>query len=529
MYDLLFRNATIVDGSGQKPYRSDLAVQADKISAVRDLSNAEADRVIDATGLVLSPGFVDIHGHSDYHILVCPPAHSKVRQGVTTEVTGNCGYSGAPIRGDMATERRQSLQRSLELKVEFSDWVPFMDSIKDCKPAINVAPQIGFNTTRASVMAYSADAPDDAELKKMRSEIETAMDAGAFGMSVGLIYPPACYAKVDELAACAEVVAGAGGILSAHIRSEGFELIEAIEEIVEVAERSGAALQVSHLKTSGKANWSKLDRVFEIIESAQSRGMTVRADRYPYLASFTGLSAVLPDWVYEGGKDNYQSRLSDKDQRQRMLDEITERHPEKDYWDSIVISQVFTDSNRSLEGQSVAAATDQAKREPIDFVCELLLSEPDGVSAAFHSMSEDNLERIIKKDWVMVGSDAAVRSHEGVLNEGKPHPRAYGTFPRVVSWMVREKSWLDLATAIRKMTGDPCHALGISDRGIIKEDNFADLVLFDSEIVQDTATFEDPHSYPQGIEMVVVNGQITVENGKNTGATAGKVLRMEKR
>lgn len=523
--DLIFKNPAIIDGSGAGPIEADLAVESGRIKAVGDLQGLSAQRIVDASGLVLCPGFVDMHGHSDYFLLILPNAEGKVKQGVTTEVGGNCGYSAAPVRGEVARDRKQSHQELYGLEVDWESFPDFLDRIESARPAINYAPLVGFNTVRASAGLLTKKPPQAEELAAMKAMIRESMEAGAFGMSMGLIYPPGAFAAVEEIAECAREAAAFGGMVSSHIRSEGDRLVEAIAESIEIARRSDARFEVSHLKTSGTANWTKLDAVFELIEDARDRGLTVCADRYPYLASFTQLSAALPEWVYEGGKDAFLERLKDSGVRERIKRELEKSDELGDRWDRIVVAQVFREDLASFEAKSVADGAAQKKMHPVDFVCWLVGEARDRVSAVYHTMSEENLKRIYKKDWVMVGSDAAVRTHRGFLSEGKPHPRAYGTMPRMLSWVVREKGWLDLPAAIRKMTSDPCRMLGITDRGLIEPGLCADLVLFDPDTVRDTATYDNPQQYPEGIEMVVVNGEVAVEKGALTGARAGKVLR----
>jgi len=284
---------------------------------------------------------------------------------------------------------------------------------------------------------------------------------------------------------------------------------------------------ISHLKTSGPSNWGKLERVFELVEGAHKRGLTITADRYPYLASFTQLSAALPEWVFEGGRDQFYSRLKDSGVRDKVRAELSKSDELGDRWDRVMISQVFHDDLSKYEAMSVADASEKAGQDPVDFVCELVVKARDRVSATYHTMSTGNLERIYAKDWVMVGSDAAVRTHQGFLSEGKPHPRAYGTMPRMLAWVVREKGWLTLESAVRKMTYDPCSALGIKDRGLVAPGMAADLVVFDPDKIKDTATYELPQQYPEGIEMVAVNGKIAVEGGELTGLRSGRVLRRQ--
>ncbi|HUT56228.1 MAG TPA: D-aminoacylase [bacterium] len=523
--ELLFKHAFVIDGAGRPGFAADVAVTGGRIEAVGDLAGWNAARTVEARGLALAPGFVDMHGHSDYFLLILPSAEGKVKQGITTEVGGNCGYSAAPVQGSVAEDRKQSHKDLYNFDVDFETFDQFLSRMEQARPAINYAPLVGFNTVRASAGLYTALPPSPEKLAEMRAMVRAGMEAGAFGMSMGLIYPPGCFAGLDEIAACGREAAALGGIVSSHMRSEGDRVVEAVNESIAIARRAEARFQISHLKTSGTRNWGKLQRVFDAIEQARDQGVAITADRYPYLASFTQLSAALPEWVFEGGKEAFFARLADSAVRDKMRRELERTDEHGDRWDRIVISQVFHEELSRHEGQPVADAAKEAGMDPLDFVCDLTIRAKDRVAATYHTMSAGNLQRIYQKDWVMVGSDAAVRSHQGFLSEGKPHPRAYGTMPRMLGWVVREKGWLTLEAAVKKMTFDPCAVLGIKDRGVIREGMCADLVLFDPAAVRDTATYEKPQSYPEGIAMVVVNGKISVERGELTGERAGRVLR----
>jgi N-acyl-D-amino-acid deacylase len=524
-FDLLFQNATVYDGTGAPGFVADVAVRGDRIAAVGKLESAAAARTIDARGLALAPGFIDLHGHSDYFLLVLPSAESKIKQGVTTEVGGNCGYSAAPVAGDLFEDRRASHRELYGLDADWHEFGEYLARLAAARPAINFVPLVGFNTVRAAAGWYRSEPPPAETLARMRAMVRASLEAGAAGMSLGLIYAPGCFAGLAELAACAREVHDAGGFVSSHVRSEGEKLIEAIEESLEIARRAEVPFQVSHLKTSGLANWGKLDRVFELIERAREQGLAIRADRYPYIASFTNLSSTLPEWVFDGGKEPFFARLADPAARERMRDELDRADPMRDRFDRIVIAQVFKPELARFENRSVAEAARGEDRDPLDFLCWLTIASHDRAAAIYHTMSLDNLERIYKKEWVAVGSDSAVRAPVGVLAEGYPHPRTFGTFPRVLAFMVREKKWLDLAVAVRKMTLLPAECAGLKQRGKIEPGWYADLCLFDPERVSDTATYERPMSDPVGIELVVVNGKVAVDRGELTGERAGRVLR----
>jgi len=524
-FDLIIRGATVYDGTGALGFVADVGVKGDRIAAVGKLEDVTTARSVPAAGMALAPGFIDVHGHSDYFLLVLPSAESKILQGVTTEVGGNCGYSPAPVRGQLYEDRRAEHLELYGLDANWHEFGEYLERLEAVKPAMNFAPLVGFNTIRAAVGWYQSDPPPAEVLAEERAMVRRAMAEGAVGLSFGLIYTPACFARMDELVACAQEAADAGGFLASHIRSEGERLIEAVEESIEIARRTGAPFQVSHLKTSGVRNWGKLERIFELFEKARAEGIRVSADRYPYIASFTGLSSALPEWVMEGGKAAFLARLADAGQRQKMREELDATDAMHDRWERIMVAQVFHPELSRFEGKFVAEAAKSEGQDPLDFLCWLVIESRDRSSAIYHTMSSGNLERIYKKDWVSIGSDSAVRTHAGSLSEGYPHPRTFGTFPRVLSWVVRDKKWLDLAAAVRKMTLLPAECAGLKQRGKIEAGWYADLCLFDPGRVSDTATYEKPISYPVGIELVMVNGVVAAERGRLMDSRSGRVLR----
>src|SRR3989338_4251136 len=526
MYDLIIKNIKIYDGSGGEPFIADVGIKGDKIAKIGVVNSKlqTPNSELRGEGLCLSPGFVDIHSHSDYYLLIDPLAQSKVRQGVTTEVGGNCGYSASPIFGSPLLERGKSYKEQFVLDLNWTDIKGYSEKIEENGISLNYCQLIGHNTIRASVMGVVDREPSLVEMKKMEKIIEEAMDEGAVGMSVGFAYTPSCFAKKDEVANLCKIVAKRGGIFTTHIRSEGRTLIESIEEVIDIARVSGVRLQISHLKTFGEENWGKLDEVFKLIESAINEGIDIVCDRYPYTAANTGLQAVLPDWVFDGGKEKAIERLKDYKTRDKITTELLKKYPSNSYWDSVMISQVVTDKNKETEGKSVKKGAEIFKKDVIDFLFDILIEENLEVDAIYFSMSEDNMKRILKKDYVMIGSDSGARSTDGLLGLGLPHPRTFGTFPRVLGKYCRDEKLFDLPTAIYKMTSYPCKRIGIKDRGLIKEGYFADLVIFNPDTISDTATYESPKNYPKGIEYVIINGKITVNNGNHTGAKAGRIL-----
>ena len=522
---LVIRNARIADGSGAPLFRGEIAISEGCFAFVGESCPVAGETEIDGAGLIAAPGFADIHSHSDYYLLVNGLADSKVRQGVTTEIGGNCGYSAAPVFGKTRDERRTVYGDLFDLDLPWERAGEYLDHLSARGSSVNFGLLIGHNTVRASVMYGSDAAPDRDQLAAMVEIVTEAMDEGAVGLSTGLIYSPGCFAEPDELVALCEAVRDRGGIFAAHMRSEGNRLLESIDEVVDVAERARIPLQISHLKTSGAGNWHKLDEAFQKIESARARGVDVTCDRYPYIASNTGLSAVLPDWAHEGGLDRLLQRLSDPGERTRMREAILDEHPEADYFSKIMICAVTRREHEKYVARRVLDCAEAEGKDPFAFTFDLLAAERNMVDAIYFTMNEENLRRILKKPYVMIGSDSGAQSVDGPLGEGNPHPRAYGTFPRVLQAFVREQKLLTLEEAIRKMSYDPLSRVGIHDRGLIREGYAADLVLFDADRIEDLATYETPKRYPRGIEMVCVNGEIVVRHGEHTGRRPGQILK----
>lgn len=525
MHDLLFRGALLYDGEGGEPYPGELAVFGDAIAAAGPRVESPARRTIDARGMALSPGFVDIHGHSDYYLLINPTAEAKVRQGVTTDVGGNCGYSAAPIGGPEARERAGSYREQYGLELPFDTLDGHLRRMEETGISVNYAPLVGHNTVRASVMGGSARPATAGELARMEAMVAQGMAEGAFGLSTGLIYAPACFADRGELTALCRVAGARGGLLATHMRSEGGGLLEAIEEVIGAARDAGLPLQISHLKTAGEKNWGKLDAAFSLIEEARARGQDVTSDRYPYTASNTHLSALLPDWAHDGSLEERLARLRSPESRARIRAEILAAHPEPEYWERVLISRAFTGKNAGCEGLTLAGLGLRRGLDPCEAMMDLLAEDRLQVEILIFMMSGENMRRILRKPYVMVGSDAGALTHEPPLGAGRPHPRNFGTFPAVLGNLARDEGLLPLAEAVRKMTSAPARRLGIRDRGVLRAGFKADLVLFDPARVRDRTTYETPMAYPEGIEMVLVNGVPVVEGGAHTGARPGRGLR----
>ncbi len=525
MFDILIKNGIVADGDSDETKQLDIAITAGSIAEIApSIKTDNAKKVIDASGQIVAPGFVDVHSHSDYYLIIDNRASSKVLQGVTSEIGGNCGYSAAPMSGEVLERRAKDYKEQFGIDVNWSGMNEFLETLSDAKPAVNFGALLGYNTIRGSIMGPNSSQPSANDMKEIKGMIAQGLDNGALGMSVGVVYPPACFAKTEEFVEAYKVVAEKEKVFTSHIRSEGAGLLDALTEVTHVAKKSGAKLQVSHLKTAGKANWGKLDRAFEILESARADGVRLMADRYPYLASNTGLQVALPDRAFDGGRDILVKKLKDPKERDTFKAEILLNHPEAEYWNTVMVSQVVTERNKDIEGLTVAEGAKKRGKDIFTYFFDLLVEENTEIEAIFFCMTQENMDRIIEKPWVVIGSDAGARAIDGPLAIGRPHPRTFGTFPKFFKEYVREKQMFTIPEAVRKTTTYACDFFGIKNRGRLKKGWAADIVVFDINTIEDTSTYVEPLSYPTGINCVLVNGVLTVENGKETGRTGGTIL-----
>ncbi|MCF6158657.1 MAG: D-aminoacylase [wastewater metagenome] len=522
-FDLLIKNGTVIDGTGMPKKIVDIGIKDEIITLIDCHIPGGTCPTIDADGMIVAPGFIDVHSHSDFLWLAHAGSDSKIFDGVTTELCGNCGLSAFPLRGKILKRRVQGLAK-YNISIRWNSAEEFYDTAEKMKSSINRAFLVGHGNIRACVIDYESRSPDSHELFRMVSDLEEAMNAGAFGMSSGLIYPPGCYSTTAEISELCKVVKRYGGLYATHIRGEGDTLEEAITEAVEVSKHSGVKLQISHLKTSGSRNWHKVDRIQELLERALDEGVDVTCDRYPYTAAATDLDVILPHWVYEGGTEKQIRRLQDIHIRKQLIREVTHRYDDS-FWNTIVISSVYYNKNKWMEGKSISEIATELKKSYLDTVFDLLIEEDTRVDIFLFSMCEENLGRILSWDFVFIGSDSAVRTRYGILGEGRPHPRSYGTFSRALGRFCRDMKLLPLEKTIQKMTGLPAQKIGLDRRGFIKEGYFADITIFDPEKINDKSTYTEPHQYSEGIEHVLVNGHVTVRNGKHTGITNGRILR----
>ena len=522
-FDLIIKKGTIIDGIRDTPYKADLGISGERIKAIGNLSEASSKAIIDASEKTIAPGFIDIHSHTDLELLVNPKAESKIRQGITTELSGNCGGSVFPLKKHFSPEERR-IGEKLGLNIDWVDLEGYYSRLSKEGMAINHATLLGQATLRSYVMGKEKREPKAQEMEMMKHLAAETMEQGAFGLSTGLEYAPSGFAKAEEILELCQVVAKYGGFYASHIRSEDLYILEAIGESLFIAEKGEIPLQISHLKVSGKINWWKQQMIIDLIERAGERGILVTADCYPYTAYSTGLSVFFPHWALDGGAGEFVKRLKDKELREKMREETVEKVIGNNSWESILIVEVSREENRSLEGKNLSDIAASRKKDPYQLACDLLVEEEGDVSIVGFGMSEENIQLLLKHPLLMLCSDGSALAPYGLLSRGVPHPRNYGAFPRFLGLYVREKKLIPLPQAIKKMTSLPAAKMGLEDRGSIKEGNFADLVIFDPSKISDTATYFEPENYPEGIDYVLVNGRIVIDHGQQTGELPGKVL-----
>jgi len=522
-YDLLISGGVMYDGLGNPGTRTDVAVKGGRIAAIAPAINENTARVvIDAKGKAVAPGFIDPHTHTDIQLLANPKAESKIHQGVTTEIGGNCGGSVFPRK---IKEDGEEPDTRFGVEVTWTGADGFFARLEESGMALNYATLLGHGTVRNQVMG-SYDCPPEAdELLRMKEIVRTNLQAGVLGLSTGLIYTPGSFAETGELVELCREVAALNGVYATHMRDESDYLLEAIDEAVTIARESGVSLQISHFKTMYPRNWDKIDRMLTTVEQAKNAGMALLADRYPYSASSTGMRSFYPQWALEGKTDEFIARLKDISLDTQFREHFKEWEAKAGSWDNVLISSVSLNENRHLEGANVLDAAKKAGKEPYNFIRDLMIDEKGSVSVVKFAMSEDNLKRVLAHPLVVVGSDGNALSPYGPLSDGKPHPRSYGTFPRVLGKYVREEKVLTLPEAVMKMTSLTADKFSLAGRGRITEGSYADMVVFDPDTVIDKATFADPHRYPEGITHVIVNGSVVIDSGEHTGELPGKILK----
>jgi N-acyl-D-amino-acid deacylase len=528
MHSYLFRGASLADGSGNPPYTSDVAVTGRRIAAVGPDLDVASERVIDAGGLVICPGFIDIHGHSDMTLFRHPLLESKAFQGVTTEVTGNCGLGLYPVKAG----GKRKLDDYLRLHdfflpdegITWSNLAEYAERVERDRLGINIAPLVGHAPLRIAAMGMEDRPPSAAEMERMEALLTTALQQGAWGMSTGLIYPPCSYAATGELLSLAGILARHDALYASHIRNESEDITSALDEAVAIGAQSRVRVQVSHLKAMGGNNRGRAGELLKRLATARSAGVDIGADQYPYNASATTLTAVIPQWAHAGGVKALLKRLADSALREELQTQIGQEMTRREGADGIMVTGCRSAQNRQLSGETVASIAERWACSPQEAVIRLILEEEGNVGAIFFSMAEEDVITILADPLVAIGSDGHALNAAGDAAEAT-HPRSYGTFPRVLSRYAREEKLLPLASAIHKMTALPASRLGFDDRGLVRPGFVADLVLFDPATVTDLATYAEPHRYATGIIHLLVDGRPVIWDGRLTGNTPGRVLR----
>ncbi len=506
--DIKFVNGRVLDGTGAAEMLKDVCVKGMRIAHIGDASHIAADLTIDINGKILCPGFIDVHSHSDTYILFEPEAPSKIFQGVTTEIVGNCGGSAAPRYGQCR------MPVDWQEKTYPGKWhsvAEYRKLLEEVRPALNIAHLAGHNTIRGSVMGYGARRANSDDVRKMVKLLEQSMEEGSCGLSTGLIYQPGLYAEPEEIHALAAVVGRCQGLFTSHMRSEGDDILNAIRETAAFGLQHNGRVEISHLKVSGKRNWHKIDDVLSLMRELVDTGL-VAADRYPYTAAMTDLDIILPDWVTAGEREEILKRLADKEVRQNVLAELRASRPEYSDYDHIVIGGVAGSELETCSGKRLTEVADEMGLDPAAAALELICAAKLNVAGIFHGMSDQNMWRILAEPYVMIGSDGSLRSVTGPLSREATHPRNYGTFPKLLRASIDGKT-VPLPEMIRKMTSLPASHFQLRDRGLIRKGFYADLAVFDPSIVCDRSTYGNPHQYAEGIDWVLVNGAVTLASG----------------
>jgi N-acyl-D-amino-acid deacylase len=524
--DLILKNGRIVDGTGNPWFSGDVGIKDGAIASVGK-SRARSLETIDVDGSTISPGFIDGHCHSDLMVLDRPESEIKLAQGVTTEVVGNCGMSPAPFSPSQLDSLRAYVEPVLGTTEREWSWETLEEytrCVRGARPSDNVATYVGHGTLRIAAMGFENRPASAGELDRMKGMLAEALQAGAIGLSLGLMYTPGSYTSREELVELCSLLAEHDGLLATHIRGEGGSLIPSLEEVVWVAKRSGCSLQVSHLKAAGRSNWGQVLRAMELLENARSEGLDVACDVYPYTAGSTSMITLLPPWVLEGGVARALERLRDADVRKRIKDELAREQEDWDNmvastgWASVYVSSLSKGRDPGLEGKNLAQISEERGKEPDECMMDLLIEQDGKVSMIFFHMAENDVDEVLGWDHSLVASDSLHFQAE------KPHPRSYGTFPRILAKCVREDGTLTLEQAVRKMTSFPARRFRLGKRGILASGQAADLVVFDPDTVSDLATYKDPKRFPTGIDLVLVGGVKTIKGGVHTGARAGQAI-----
>ena len=529
-FDVIIRGGTIYDGGGGVPFVADVGLLGDRIRAIGDLTGSETELEIDAEGLAVAPGFINMLSWATESLLVDGRSESDIRQGVTLEIFGE-GTSMGPLNPSMKTRMVED-QGDLKFEVPWTTLGEYLEHLEDRGVSCNVASFIGATTVRVHEIGYEDRAPSADELARMKGLVRRAMEEGAMGIGSSLIYTPAAFAKTDELIELCKVAAEYDGLYISHIRSEGDRLLESVDELITIAREAGIPAEVYHLKAAGRSNWHKLDQVIARIESARADGLKITADMYTYIAGATGLDAAMPPWVQEGGFEQWAENLQDPEIRARVAAEM--RAP-GDEWenlynaagsaDKLILVGFKNKALKHLTGETLAAVATMRNKSPEETAMDLVVEDGSRVGTVYFLMSEENVRKQLALPWVSFCSDAGSMSPEGEFLRSNPHPRAYGNFARVVGEYVRDQNILPMAEAVRRLTALPAENLKLTDRGKIAAGFFADLAIFDPATIRDHATFDEPHQLATGMVHVFVNGEHVLRDGDHTGATPGRFVR----
>jgi N-acyl-D-amino-acid deacylase len=528
-FDLVIRDGRIIDGSGNPWFHGDVGVRGDRIAHIGRIASRAGQREIDAKGLIVTPGFIDMHSHSDWLLIEDGDAPGKIRQGVTTEVLGE-GSSAGPWKGKLVPHRVAVSNRTAMI-VTLAD---YFKTLEESRIAVNVVSYVGLGNLWQAIMGESFDRPTPEQIEKMKSLLAEALADGAFGLSSQVMMPPGSLATTDDLVALCRVVKDHGGIYATHMRNEGLGVFESVKEVIAVAERSGVPVDILHLKIADEKYWGRMNEVVSLIDDARRRGINVQANVYPYTRGNNNLASIVPPWAHEGGRTRMLERLRDPALREKIKRDIREGLPDwyNHYtavggdWSRMLIS----DKNKyqGLTMDRVIAERCRGRTpppDPLDVFCEFLIEQEGSVSTVYAHHTENDMTLALVQPWCSIGSDGSAYAVDGPLRRGNPHPRNFGTFPRVLGLYARDQKLLSLEDAVRKMTSLNASKLGIFDRGLLRAGHFADITIFDPQRVTDRSTYTDPFHYSEGIEYVIVNGQIVLDHAKQTGRRPGRVLR----
>ena len=529
-FDLIIRNGTLYDGSGSAPVVADIAINGETIAAIGDLDSLTGKQEIFADGLAVSPGFINMLSWANESLIVDGRSQSDIRQGVTLEILGE-GWSEGPLNDKMKKDKKEN-QDDIKYDIEWTTLAEYLDYLVKLGVSTNIASFVGATTVRIHEIGYENRPPDQDELERMRQLVRTAMEEGAVGLSTALIYTPAFFAKTDELIELAKVTAEYDGLFITHLRSEGNQFLEALDELLTIARVANIRSEIYHLKAAGKENWHKMDQAIAKIEAARDEGLHITADMYTYTAGATGLDAAMPPWVQEGGHKAWIKRLKDLTIRDKLITEMT---TPTDEWENLYLAAgtpenillvgFKNDSLKHLTGKTLGEVAAIRKQSPAQTIINLVIEDDSRVGTVYFLMSEENVKKQIALPWVSFDSDAGSLAPEGVFLKRNPHPRAYGCFARLLGKYVRDEKIIPLEEAIRKLTTLPAANLKLDRRGALKTGYFADVVIFDPETIQDHATFQKPHQYSTGVIHVFVNGKQVLKDGEHTGAKPGQVVR----